>query len=299
MKKIYIAIAVIVITLITTSFIIFTNLNPVSFSSDEEIFSIKTNYTYNINSDKRIEILLYSNNPKSYLKVYEDVNATFTNEDSTKVIAALIEEVKLVSVHEYYDQTVYGYKIYVTPENFNSSFLINDCYIQTVDFRCSIGSLSIVNIEEKDSYLDYTKIYAIGNDHFGFKTISALVITFYNSSSTTMYIEEVDLGPFNYASLANAQEPPKDISYSTPLEDVIGEYHPTQFSEQRASLEVPAGKSATYLIPIYYYDIAFLGNTLIHINNEIYIDNFSYILNYENLEIYEEIINYAALYNVE
>lgn len=299
MKKIYI-IFTLLIALSSTILITGCVLNePTSFDKEEQIFSIKTNYTYNTNSEKYIEVLLYSNNPKSYLKVYKDENVVFTNKDSTRVIAGSIHEVKLIKTDEYYDQKVYGYKLYIKPENFNSNFIIDNCYIQTIDFRCEIGTLGIMKVEEKDSYLDYSKIHAIGNENFGFKTINGFAVTFTNKSLTSITISDFNIGPFNYASLYYATIAPNDLSYSTPLEDVIGEYDPLNFDETKGSIVIPANRSVTYVIPVFYYDVSFLGNTLIYINNELYIENFDYIVNYDNLSIYEEIILEASLYNVE
>ncbi len=299
MKKIYIIIGGITLTISIILIVVLMLQQPNSFDKDEEIFTVKTNYTYNSSTDNYLEVILYSNNPKSYLKVYKEQRATISNESNTTVLSAMIEDVKLLTTHEYYDQTVYGYKLYIKPENFNAKFTFKNCFIQTQDFKCEIGSLAILNIEDETTYLDYSKIHAIGNEHFGFKTINAFVITFTNKSLISTTITEIDLGPYNYASLYYATVAPNDLTYSTPVEDIIGEYDPLVFDNTKGSITIPAGKSVTYVIPVFYYDVAFLGNTLIHVNNSLYIDNFNYIVNYDNLAIYEEIIIEATLYNVE
>lgn len=297
MKKIYIISLSSIATLILAIIISINIYEEYSFNGIEEIHSIKTNYIYNNQDDNRIEILIYSNDPKSFLKEYEDVQATLSDVKEYNIISCNVEEVKRISTHKYKNEKYYGYKLYVKPINVNQSINIEECYLLTRDFEIEVGNITITNASTKTNDIDFTKIYAIGNEYLGYKSITAFVITFKNNTSQTKYIDSVYIGDFNYCDLSEAKKLDDDINYSEDIKNYIPNYKPFDYTINSSRLEIPANKTVKYLIPVYYNERNFLGNTLVYINKLLYIDNFNYITNYDDIDIYESILTHAKFNN--
>lgn len=297
MKKIYI-ISMSTIAVLLISIIISINIyEAVSFNGVEEIYSIKTNYIFNNLDDNRLEMLFYSNDPKSFLKEYDDVSATLKDEDEYSILSCEIEEVKRVSTHNYKDERFYGYKLYVTPININQSIKIEECILITRDFEVEIGNLTVTSVKKKNDNLDFTKIYAIGNEYLGYKSITAFVITFKNNTNSSIYISSIYIGDFNYCDLKDAKKITSDINYNDDIKEYVPDYKPFGYTSNNYTIEVPPNDTIKYLIPVYYNDRSFLGNTLLYINDSLYIDNFTYITNYDDIDIYESILVNAKLNN--
>ncbi len=290
MKKIYIiAMSIIMVLIVILSFTIYT-YKGVSFNGEEKIYGIKTHYTYNVINGNNVEVLCYSNNPKSYLKEYIDVTASFKCSSTSDQIKANINNVKLVDVYKYNNEVMYAYKLYVKPININSVMNIPNCILETRDFSLKIGSLSLVNYVDTDSVIDYSKIYVIGNDHLGFKSINGIVINFTNTTDDDYYINDIQLGKYNYCSLNDAKVLDSDINYGDDIKLHIPSYNPLKFNTQSKSIKIPSESTVRLLIPVYYESKAFLGKTPIFINKECYIDNYNFLTNYEDLNQYEDIL---------
>lgn len=295
MKKLYIIIASSIAVLFLSIIVGIKIYENVSFNGIEEVYVIKTNYTYNTSTNNKIEILVYSNNPKSFINEYEDVVATLTSGNTA--LSATVEEVKKVSTHSYKEQRVYGYKMYVQPFEVNLVDDLSNCKFKTRDFEVNIGNLSVVGITKKSSNLDFSKIYAIGNEHLGYKSINAFVITFTNSGSTPLYITDFYIGGYNKVNLNDAVILSSDIKYGDDIKEYIKDYNPLKYSSSIGTISVPSKGSVRVLIPVHYSSKSFLGNTLMCINNSLYIDNYNYLTNYDDLDNYKSIINEAELNN--
>lgn len=298
MKRLYIAACCIVAILVIGVIVSINLYEEYSFDGIEKIYTIKTNYTHNVSDDNKIEILCYSNDPKSFLKEYDDVLGTFRSEDDKTVLSASITNVKRVSIHDYNDQRVYGYKLYVEPVDISFTFDIKDCIFETRDFTVVIGNLTLVKMSNKSSDLDFSKIYAIGNEYMGFKSITGFVVTFTNKGNTPINVYDFYIGEFNYCSLADAKILDKDISYGEDIKNYITDYKPYTYTEKNGSIQVLAKESVKVLIPVYYTNKAFLGNSLVYINNEVYIDNYNYLTNNDDLDMYDGIVIEAELSNI-
>lgn len=297
MKKLYIIIAS-AIAALTLIVIISINLyEEYSFNGVEEVHTMKSNYTYNIAGDNTIEILCFSNNPKSFLSSYKDVIGTFKDSSEKIILSANIIKSSRVSTHKYNDQRFYGYKLYIDPVDVNFTFDIKNCIFETRDFTSTIGNLTVVNYKDKSNTLDFSKIYAIGNSYMGFKSLTGFVITFTNSSSTPLTVYDFYIGEYNYCNLSQAVVLSSDISYGTDIKEYVPNYSPYSYSQGGSNVVVPAKSSVKVLIPVYYSNKSFLGNTLIYINEQLYIDNSNYLTNYDDLDTYKDILLESKLHN--
>ncbi|MFI3329234.1 MAG: hypothetical protein R3Y05_01965 [bacterium] len=290
MKKIYIIVFVTIITLIIGVIAFFKIYEEFSFDGEEKVFTLKSNYTYNVSDDNSLEVLVYSNNPRSVIKAYKDVECQIKDDESS--ILGVVEEVERISNYKYKDETYYSYKLLIKPAQVGITFKMSNCIIETYDLKLEIGTLTLVDFKQHStSPLDFTKIYAVGNDYTGFTTVTGFVISIKNKSEFPTVINDFYIGEYNSVSLSKAVELEKDISTSSHMNDYIKTYDIYDYSNNIGTIVIPANTTVKLLIPVYYKTESLLSNTLIYINKQLYIDNFNYIKNYDDLDNYEGILN--------
>ncbi len=295
MKRIYVIATVITLTVIAITITLFFVYQEYSFDGEEKVYTIKTNYTYNVADDNKLEVIIYSNNPKSVIKEYKEILCTLKDKDEDMVMTGEIEEVKKISSYMYNDERFYSYKLYIVPAKVDFTFKITNCILQTRDLSVNIGNISVVKIKNSSTYpLDFTKIYAVGNDNLGFKSINAFVVTIKNKSNSDIVINDFYIGEYNSVDLTKAHVLTKDISNSEDITKYIN-YNAFDYKQDDGEVVIPKDSSVKLLIPVYYKNKAFLGNTLIYINDQLYIDNFSYIQSLESLDMYEGVLNEAEI----
>lgn len=293
MKKIYIVVFISILSLITLSILSFNLYKHLSFSGTEVVYSLKTNYTYNVSNDNNIEVLIYSNNPKSVIKEYNKVDCTL--KDDNTILSAEILSSNKVSSYRYDNEWFYSYKLIIAPIDVNLTFKMSKCTLETHDMKVDIGTLSVVDISSNStSPLDFTKIYAVGNDTFGFKTINAFVISLKNKSNSDIVINKFYIGEYNNVNLSEAVVIDNDVSTSAKVSNYVKGYDEFDYSSNSGSVVIKANQTVKLLIPVYYKSKSLLHNTLIYINDQLYIDNFDFIKNYDDLDQYEGIINEAT-----
>ncbi len=293
MKKVYIIIFTTILLLITLITVTFNIYNSYSFSGEEVVYTIKSNYTYNVSDNNYIDVLVYSNNPRSVIKEYK--GETCSLKDDKILLSGSISEVERLNSYDYKKEKFYSYKLKIKPVDVNITFKMSNCILETHDLNVSIGTLSVVDIKSNSTNpLDFTKIYAVGTDVMGFTTISGFVISIKNKSNYDIKIDEFYIGEYNKVSLSKAKVLDKDITTSPNMDLYIEDYNVYDFSNNIGSLTIEANKTVKFLIPVYYKSKSFLSNTLIYINDQLYIDNFDYLKNYDDLDKYEEILNEAT-----
>lgn len=270
MKKIII-IASSVIVLITIFLILLFSFNDEIL--EEEIYSVKTNYSYLSDDNVTFSVKVYSNLKKSLLNYANNADVTLHDRKEENVISVIVTDCFISNASIYNEKELYEYNISIKVEI--TEFFIEDCYLSlkfsNKGYTFYIGKVEI-NKKEKDyKPLNITNLYGLSSENN--LSLSGLVISFNNKTDYNWYITKVFIGG-NYVVLLD-KENIVTVDEGIRLEEYT-------FKEENLSnnLVVETMQNKTYILPIKHLSDYYLYNCylLLTINGEeYYISNFDYI----------------------
>lgn len=288
MRKNYFIIFSIVLILALLVFKLYDNNLVKSFDGDEEILTVKSNLNVNASTNNILEVFLYTNNPKSVLNDYVEIECSLYNDEN--LISGTVLDSVIVNTLVYKSQNFYVHKMYIEPATLEMNFYLEECSLKTIDLDILLGNINITNYQNESENLDYKNIYVVGGNNLGFTSTLGIVLEIENISSSSIELKSIKIGN-NYTSFSNAIILEDNISNSTDMTQLIEDYNPYNTSLGNNEIKINPGDSILVLVPVGYYDNCFLGNFNILINGELYIDNCSYLESYYLLEDYVGIIS--------
>ena len=274
MKKIGFIFSVILIV-VTCLFLIYQNE---STDEEENIFSIKTSYSYINQNGVDFTIKLYSNKDESLLSYAKNAEVYLHDKKEENMILCSVRNSYLNNTilfeEKYYYEYIYDLNVNIT------SLAINECYLKVKftnkEYDFMIGSFDIIQQEINDNIISISDLYGLTNDDVS-KSLCAIVLTLNNPTKNLVKINSVSIGS-NYKVFIN-KENITDCMESNDIYDYLPNYSQKK-EETNTGISIEKESKITIVLPIKYIKDYYLHNTylLFEIGNSYYYyPNFTYI----------------------
>ena len=259
----------------------------------EEVYAIKSNYSYLSDGNVNLTIKLYTNDKKSLLGYANKANVVLHDRSEENVVSAVASDSYISSVTSYNEKTFYEYSVLIDLEI--SKLTIEECYF-TLTYSNKVYTFNIGRIEireKKGNYnnLKISNLYGVSSENN--VSLAGIIITINNDSDNNWKIDNIHIGGNNSVLLDD--ENIASISDSTVIEDY--EYKDSALS---GFISILKGEIKSYILPIKHGYNLYLYNCylLIEINGEeYYISNFNYI-NSNDLTRLEKYITSGIIYDL-
>ena len=294
-RKIFMAILVILTIMIITCFILSLSKNPVG-----KIASVKTIYNLQKGDSIKIPIYYSGNNlfDKDTLK-----KASISNNDRSILIPTKISDVYKNGRTSYDGES---FSIVVYELSFNDdifAFTILEAYLnletETDNKSLLIGSVTLNDCIKEGRHIDITNLYSTVLESP--ETVSGIVMRISNKTFEEITIKNISFNNDNvHFDLQEITKVSEEIVANTSVNEIIKkEYNPifSADNENRISLTIRTKGATEIFIPVVYKNISFFCETPIYITYNLegmeyqYImDSFTFFNNYGSLASLEEVI---------
>jgi hypothetical protein len=244
----------------------------------EDIFSIKTSYSYISNNGVNFNIKVYSSKKESLLAFGKEAEVYLHDKSEENVIKCSVNNV-YINETVLFDENYYYEYIYDL--NLDMSKLkIKECYMkvkfENKEYDFMIGSFEIVEKKIEDNIISISNLYGLTSDDNS-KSLCGIVVTFNNIYTDSLKIDEITIGS-NYKVFVNENNI-ISCSESNNIYDYLPNYS-RQKEETNTGITLKRKEKVTLLLPIKYEKDFYLYNAYLLVkigSNYCYFSNFTYI----------------------
>ena len=244
----------------------------------EDIFSIKTSYSYINNNGVNFSVKVYSSKKDSLLCYGNEGEVFLHDKNDENLIKCNVNNIYMNDLVLYKENYYYEY-VYDLTLNI-SELKIKECYMkvkfENKEYDFIIGSFEIVEKKIEDNIVSISNLYGLTSDD-NFKSLCAIVLTFNNTSDQSVKIEDVSIGS-NYRVFVNKNNI-VEVNESNNIYDYLPNYDMKKEIEN-TGITINKNEKVTLVLPIKYQKDFYLYNAylLIKIKDKYYyFPNFTFI----------------------
>lgn len=271
-----------IIFIVSLILIAFTSLFLLYFDKgveeEEDVFSIKTSYSYIYRDGVNFSIKLYSNIDDSLLLHGKEGQVFLHDSKKEDMVLCTVDNVYINETvlfeDNYYYEYIYDLSLNMTTLN------IKECYLSVLfsnkEYDFNIGSFEIKDEKFNENIINISNLYGLTSDDNN-KSLCGIVLTINNTTSKSITITDAYIGS-NYKTFVNPNYL-VECSESNNIYDYINDYN-NKKEITNSSIIIKSNEKITIVLPIKYQKNYYLYNTylLFKINNKTYyFPNFTYI----------------------